>query len=194
MNEGPVAAVSTKLPVPTRDKLAALARRRNVTPSALIRSLVEAFLAGSIDDGEVGDVERAVRSEFEDSEVGPGSRPAMAINLARPMDRDPTLGAANARELRWLLTALKLPPDPEPTCLDETRARHVLRSLGYTITSPATDGGPVSTLGAHESRVTWGACPGFAGAAQGGGDCRCWAEGTGQRPGQARCGYRAFVG
>jgi hypothetical protein len=153
VNDGPVVAVSAKIPVPWRDKLAALARRRNVTPSALIRGLVEAFLAGSIDDGDVGDVERAVRSEFEDNEVGPGSRPAMAVNLARRMDRDPTSGAANARELRWLLTALKPTPDPEPTSLDELRARHVLRQLGYTVTSPAADGGPVSVLGAHPDWV-----------------------------------------
>lgn len=113
MGDGPVAAVSTKPPVGMRDKLAALARRRNVTPSALIRGLVEAFLAGSIDDGEVGGVERAVRAEFEDSEVGPGSRPAMAVNLARRMDRDPTAGAANARELRWFLTVV---PPCTPNC------------------------------------------------------------------------------
>ena len=151
--ECPVVAVSTKIPVPWRDKLAALARRRNVTPSALIRSLVEAFLAGSFDDGEMGDVERAVRAEFADGEVGPGSRPAMAVNLARRMDRDPTSGAANARELRWLLTALKPPPDPEVNFLDELRAKHVLRQLGYTIRSPAPDGGPVSLVGAHPDYV-----------------------------------------
>jgi hypothetical protein len=152
VNDGPVAAVSTKLPVPMRDKLLALARRRNVTPSALIRSLVESYLAGSIDD-EIGEVERAVRAEFEESDVEPGSRPAMAVNLARRMDRDPTSGAQNARELRFVLLDLKPPPDPEPTFLDEIRARHVLRSLGYTVTSPATDGGPVSTVGAHPDYV-----------------------------------------
>jgi hypothetical protein len=48
MPDGPVVAVSTNLPTPIRDKLAALARRRNVTPSALIRQLVEAILAGSV--------------------------------------------------------------------------------------------------------------------------------------------------
>ena len=69
MNDGPVVAVSAKIPVPWRDKLAALARRRNVTPSALIRSLIGAYLAGSVAD-EIGEVEAAVRAEFEDGEVG----------------------------------------------------------------------------------------------------------------------------
>ena len=84
----------TCLPVPqrvdtTRHTVRTRAHRR--------RRLIEAFLAGSIDDGEIGDVERAVRAEFAESDVGPESRPAVAVNLARRMDRDPTSGAAKAR-------------------------------------------------------------------------------------------------
>src|SRR5690242_3794398 len=107
MTNGPVVALSTKLPVGTRDKLGALARRRNVTPSALLRQLVEVYLAGSGGDGETGDVENAVRAEFAEAGVDLGPRHAVAVNLARRMDRDPTNGAAHARELRWLLAELR---------------------------------------------------------------------------------------
>jgi hypothetical protein len=146
---GPVVALSTKLPVGTRDKLAALARRRNVTPSALLRQLVEVYLAGSVDDGETGDVERAVRAEFAEADVELGPQHAVAVNLARRMDRDPTNGAAHARELRWLLAELRPVKDEGPTGLDELRATVLLQMLHYTVTSPAPDGGLVATRGGH---------------------------------------------
>jgi hypothetical protein len=148
VSDGPVAAVSSKLPVPMRDKLFALARRRNVTPSALIRSLIVSYLAGDFNDDEIGDVERAVRAEFEESGVEQGPKHATAINLSRRLDRDPTNGPGHARELGWLLNDLRPEPD-EPFGLDEIRAKIVLHRLGYTVTSPAWDGGPVATYGTH---------------------------------------------
>jgi predicted DNA-binding protein len=108
MSDGPVIALSTKLPVAMRDKLTALARRCNLTPSALLRQLVESYLAGSIDD-ETGDVEHAVRAEFIEAGVQQGPHHAVAMNLARRMDRDATNRAARARELKQFLNELQPP-------------------------------------------------------------------------------------
>jgi len=99
-------AMATKLPKGLRDAFVALAKRRNLTPSALLRRLVEFELAGRPDD-VVGEVEAAVRAEITERYGDlTASRSAAAVNLARRMDRDPTSGAPNAAQLRLLLADL----------------------------------------------------------------------------------------
>jgi hypothetical protein len=100
-------AVATKVPAALRDEFAALAKRRGVTPSALLRALVEHELAGAPDGDDAGEVERAVRAEIAEryGDVSE-ARAATAVNLARRMDRAPTSGAQNAAQLRVLLAEL----------------------------------------------------------------------------------------
>lgn len=102
-----LATVSTKLPAGLQQEFAALAKRRGVTASALLRRLVEHELAGAPDGDAAGEVESSVRGELEAAGIELDmARPAAALNLARRMDRSPTAGAANAQQLRALLTEL----------------------------------------------------------------------------------------
>jgi hypothetical protein len=138
MADSPVVAMATKLPVPLRDAFAALAKRRNVTPSALLRRLVEHELAGAPDGDVPGEVETAVRAEVAER-IGDvdGARAAAAVNLARRMDRDPTSGAQNAAQLRLLLEQL-VPTLAQSTSFDILswlRLSHQLRQRGYRLTN-----------------------------------------------------------
>jgi hypothetical protein len=102
-----LATIATKLPATLRDAFADLAKRRRLTPSRLLRSLVERELAGGPDDDGPGEVETATVAELTDRGADlSGARAAAAVNLARRMDRDPTSGAPNAAQLRQLLGEL----------------------------------------------------------------------------------------
>ncbi|WP_432886801.1 hypothetical protein ACQPYH_04190 [Kribbella sp. CA-245084] len=96
--------MATKLPTASKEAFEALARRRNVTPSALLRRLVEGELAGRA-DWDRGEVERSTAEQLE-LYGGDPARSAAALNLARRLDRDPTAGAANAAQWRLLLSEL----------------------------------------------------------------------------------------
>jgi hypothetical protein len=99
--------MATKVPPAVRDDFFALAKRRNITPSALLRALVERELAGGADGEQAGEVEAAVLAELTDRGADVASaRSQMAVNLARRMDRVPTSGAPNAAQLRILLAEL----------------------------------------------------------------------------------------
>jgi hypothetical protein len=97
--------LTTKLPVELRDAFAALAKRRNLSASALLRSLVDRELAGR-PDHVVGDVEKAVADELSERGRDHTSAGAAALNMARRIDRDPTAGAANTSQLRAPLAEL----------------------------------------------------------------------------------------
>lgn len=114
MNEA-VVTMSTKLPAALRDAFVALAKARGMTSSALLRRLIELELAGAPDGEQPGEVECAVRDEITER-LGDvtGARAATAVNLARRMDRDPTSGAQNASQLRFLLGEIAPPAKPGP--------------------------------------------------------------------------------
>jgi hypothetical protein len=107
MTDEVLATMATKLAGSVRDDFVELAKRRNVTPSALLRALVERELAGGADGEQAGEVETAVLAEIGDRGVDVESaRAQVAVNLARRMDRVPTSGAPNAAQLRLLLAEL----------------------------------------------------------------------------------------
>lgn len=104
-----LAVLSAKLPVELKDLFEQLAARRNLTPSALLKRLVEAEIAGRA-DYEVGDVEAATRSTLEDRGVSlETALAASALNVARRLDRDPSSGPANSAQHQRLMLALAPP-------------------------------------------------------------------------------------
>lgn len=128
--------MATKLPGRLRDTFADLAKSRQMTPSALMRGLVERELAGGA-DGTTGEVEAAVGAEIvERGHAVTSARAATALNLARRMDRDPTSGAANALQLQRLLT--ELVPIERPLGFDQVamlRLQGQLKQAGFLIVS-----------------------------------------------------------
>lgn len=131
---GAFVAVATKIPAELREEFAALAKRRSVTPSALLRALIEHELAGAPDGGEAGEVERAVRAEIAErfGDVSE-ARAAAAVNLARRMDRSPASGAQNAAQLRSLLAELVPVATDGFDKLVMIRLLHVLRTHGFRV-------------------------------------------------------------
>lgn len=104
------ATLTARVPKDVRDGFAQLAEARQTTPSALLRGLVEAELAGR-PAAEVGAVEAAVAAELAARDADPGgARAQAALILARRLDRSPTAGAATSGELRRWLADL-LPPE-----------------------------------------------------------------------------------
>ena len=134
MSQEKLSTLTTKLPRDLREQFAALAKRRNLTTSALLRSLVDRELAGRPDD-VVGDVERAVFDELTDRDQDHTSaRAAAALNMARRLDRDPTAGAANAAQLRALLADLA--PTTQLPAFDGVhwlRLSHQFRRRGWLV-------------------------------------------------------------
>jgi hypothetical protein len=145
--------LATKLPTGSRDAFVGLAKRRNLTPSALLRTLVDRELAGRPDD-VVGEVERATAAEL----VGRGydessARGAAALNLARRLDRDPTAGAANAAQLRALLTEMvPLVAVPEFTWLSWIRLSRAFKQRGWQVID--ADGNQFTLVGTDRAEVT----------------------------------------
>lgn len=125
VEESKPVVMATKLPAGLRDQFVALAKARNLTPSTLLRRLVELELAGAPDGDAPGAVESAVVAEITErrGDVA-GARAATAVNLSRRMDRDPTSGAQNAAQLRLLLAELS-PPELSPP--DELNPLTILR-------------------------------------------------------------------
>lgn len=129
-----LSTITARLPKDLRDQFAALAKRRNLTPSRLLRSLVDQELAGRPDD-VIGDVERAVSDELTDRDQDHTSaRAAAALNLARRIDRDPTAGAANVSQLRALLADLAPAVQvPEFDIVHWLRLSHQFRRRGWQV-------------------------------------------------------------
>lgn len=126
--------VAAKIPPALRDEFAALAKRRGVTSSALLRRLVEHELAGAPDGEVAGEVEHAVRAEISErfGEVSE-ARAAAAVNLARRMDRTPTSGAANAAQLRALLAELAPTASGDFDQLTMIRLQRTLKLHGFRV-------------------------------------------------------------
>ncbi len=100
---------ATKLPNEVGEALDGLAERRHLTPSALLRALVDRALSEAEGDAPRGPVETAVLAELEGLgyRQSPG-RVAAALELARRLDSDPTNAAPNAGQLRLLLAELDM--------------------------------------------------------------------------------------
>lgn len=132
---------AARLPLEVGEALDALAERRSLTTSTLLRSLVDRALAEASGDPPRGVVEAAVLTELEGlgSRSSPG-RVATALELARRLDKDPTSGAANASQIRLLLTDLNAAA-PTATVVDSVvmaRLLRVLRLSGFAVV--AADG------------------------------------------------------
>lgn len=93
-----------RLPCDTRKTFGLLARSRGMTPSGLLRSLIDQEIAGR-PGTEPGEVEAAVRFELS-GRVIDSARAATAVNVARRLDRNPASGAANANALVAVLDQL----------------------------------------------------------------------------------------
>lgn len=135
--EPPLVTMAAKIPAELRDMFADLAKRRNMSPSALLRRLVEQELSGAPDD-VTGAVESAVNAELTERGADTTSaRAAAALNLARRMDRHPTSGAANAQQLRHLLAELTPTTDDEFDTVHLLRLSVVLRRRGWQLADEA---------------------------------------------------------
>ncbi|RYC14562.1 hypothetical protein [Nocardioides zhouii] len=111
-----------------------------MTASQYLRIALERALAeesGVI----VGAVETATRDQLDrlSEDLQGDLRAAVALELARRLDVDPSNGAQHARELGRLLTELEktyLGSAVDRTPVEEIRSRRLLRLLGYGITAP----------------------------------------------------------
>ncbi len=132
---------ATKLPIEVGEALDGLAERRQLTTSALLRALVDGALSEAAGDPPRGPVEAAVLAELEGLgyRQSPG-RVAVALELARRLDVDPTNGAANAGQMRLLMAELD-GGAPTAVVLDSVvmaRLLRVLRLSGFAVV--AADG------------------------------------------------------
>lgn len=134
---------ATKVPVEIAHALDALAEDRLMTPSALLRELVGAAVAGEVGNGSTaapGSVEAGVVVEIERAGYyGSEARVAAALNLARRVDTDPTNGAPNVSQLRALLDDLV--GGRNAAVFDRTswaRLARRLRLAGFVVTEAAT--------------------------------------------------------
>ncbi|WP_327633667.1 hypothetical protein OHB24_27150 [Kribbella sp. NBC_00482] len=129
------AVLSAKLPAEIKELFEQLAERRSLTPSALLKRLVEAELAGRA-DYEVGEVEAATRSTLEVRGVPlDGALAASALNVARRLDRDPSSGPANSAQHQRLMR--ELAPSATTEELDQLgllRLTLSLRRRGWSLT------------------------------------------------------------
>lgn len=116
-----------------KEDFEALSRRRVMTPSALLRRLVEEELAGKA-DWERGEVEQATAAQLETYGIeSSNARAAAALNMARRIDRDPTAGAANTGQLRALLSELgPATPAHDLNGLQFVRLRAALKLRGWS--------------------------------------------------------------
>ncbi len=132
---------TTRLPLEVGEALDGLAERRQVTTSALLRSLVDRALSEAQGDAPRGPVETSILAEIEGLgyRSSPG-RVATALELARRLDVDPTSGAQNAGQIRLLLEDLE--SAVATTAVVDTvvmaRLLRVLRLSGFAVV--AADG------------------------------------------------------
>ncbi len=133
---------TTKLPLEVAEAFDGLAERRQVTASALLRSLVDRALAEAQGAAPRGPVETDVLAEIESLgyRQSPG-RVAAALELARRLDVDPTSGAQNAGQIRLLLVDLENAVATTAARVDSVvmaRFLRVLRLSGFAVV--AADG------------------------------------------------------
>lgn len=104
---GVVTRVS-KIPADLAASFDAIADKRRITVSALLRSLIESAVAGDCGEPERGQVERQVLAEIEEigSRVAPG-RIAVALELARQLDNTRTNSPAVSAQIRMLLSEMR---------------------------------------------------------------------------------------
>ena len=132
--------IAAKVPTVLAARFETLARRRRLTPSLLLRTLVEAELSSDESD-ERGPIESTTRARLElILEAGAlDPRASVACELARRLDVDPSNGAQHSRELMRLLDDLERDArgdDVDLTVLEEVRARRLLRHAGYGLIDP----------------------------------------------------------
>lgn len=131
----PTVSATTKLPRELAEQATALAGRRKVSLSALLRLSLERELRT---EGP-GPIELATRARVGDlaSSTATAPRALAAIELARRLDVDPASGPQHSRELDRLLGELDRTTEvAAPDELDYVQARVLLRRAGWTLRSP----------------------------------------------------------
>ncbi|HZX05675.1 hypothetical protein [Kribbella sp.] len=132
MTDEKLAVLATKIPASLKDSFESLAKLRTMTPSALLRRLVEDELAGAPDYLQ-GQVERATAAHLAAYGIDESNARGMAaLNMARRVDRDPVAGAANTAQLRGLLSELvPVNRDQDFNVLQRLRLRAALKLRGW---------------------------------------------------------------
>lgn len=133
MSDEKLSTMATKLPTATKQAFEALAKRRVMTASSLLRRLVEEELSGK-PDWDRGEVEQATAAQLEAYGTGgSNARGQAALNMARRIDRDPVAGAANVAQLRALLTELvPVHRSEDFNALQRLRLRAALKLRGWS--------------------------------------------------------------
>lgn len=142
--------VAAKIPVALAARLEESAKAQRLTTSLLLRRLIEREVDGEQDDR--GPIEATTRARLAEllPDVHLDPRAAVAIELARRLDVDPSNGAQHSRELSRLLEDVEIDrrrDDAAESVLDELRARRVLKIAGYGVVAP--DGRELSAPDPH---------------------------------------------
>jgi len=146
--------IAARIPATLAARLEQLAQRRRLTVSLLLRAMAERELDGDESDA-LGPIEATTRARLEQLLASDALDPraSVACELARRLDVDPSNGAQHSRELMRLLDDISRAVNgDEENCsvLDELRARRLLQSAGYGLTSP--DGKVLTVSNREKSR------------------------------------------